>query len=128
MPKVYQDFEKYKDIASGLLALSISSAQRIYILWFRPEVIRTVNWAGDPAPITEVEPNGNIKLSPRKSFELWKGIVKLTSRPWKQCEIDVALELRNAIIKIVLKQADELAKLNSALQKSEAGEREKLLN
>ncbi|NEP77765.1 MAG: GAF domain-containing protein [Okeania sp. SIO3B3] len=125
LPKVYQDFEKHKDIASGLLALSISSAQRIYILWFRPEVIRTVNWAGDPAPITEVEPNGNIKLSPRKSFELWKGIVKLTSRPWKECEIDVALELRNAIIKIVLKQADELAKLNSALQKSEAGEREK---
>ncbi|NEO58480.1 MAG: GAF domain-containing protein, partial [Okeania sp. SIO3B5] len=125
LPKVYQEFEKYKDIASGLLALSISSAQRIYILWFRPEVIKTVNWAGDPTPITEVEPNGNIKLSPRKSFELWKGIVKLTSQPWKQCEVDVALELRNAIIKIVLKQADELAKLNSALQKSEAGEREK---
>ena len=125
LPKVYQEFEKYKDIASGLLALSISSAQKIYILWFRPEVMRTVNWAGDPAPITEIEPNGNIKLCPRKSFELWKGIVKLTSQPWKKCEIDVALELRNAIIKIVLKQADELAKLNSALQKSEAGEREK---
>ncbi|NES79345.1 MULTISPECIES: ATP-binding protein [Okeania] len=125
LPKVYQEFEKYKDIASGLLALSISSAQRIYILWFRPEVIRTVNWAGDPAPITEAESNGNIKFCPRKSFELWKGVVKLTSRPWKECEINVALELRNAIIKIVLKQADELAKLNSALQKSEAGEREK---
>ncbi|NET42583.1 ATP-binding protein [Okeania sp. SIO2B3] len=125
LPKAYQEFEKYKDIASGLLALSISSAQRIYILWFRPEVIRTVNWAGDPAPITEVESNGNIKLCPRKSFELWKGIVKLTSLPWKKCEVDAALELRNAIIKIVLKQADELAKLNYALQKSEAGEREK---
>lgn len=125
LPKIEQKFEKYQDIASGLMALSISSAQRIYILWFRPEVIKKVNWAGDPAPITEVEPNGNIKLCPRKSFELWKGIVKLTSRPWKKCEIDVALELRNAIIKIVLKQADELAKLNSALQKSEAGEREK---
>ena len=125
LPKVYQEFEKYKDIASGLLALSISSAQRIYILWFRPEVIRTVNWAGDPAPITEVETNGNIKLCPRKSFELWKGIVKLTSRPWKECEVDVALELRNAIIKIVLKQADKLAKLNSELQNSEAKEKEK---
>ena len=125
LPKVNQNFEKYKDVASGLLALSISSVQRIYIFWFRPEVIRTVNWAGDPRPATEAKPNGDIKLCPRKSFELWKGIVKLTSLPWKQCEIDTALELRNAIIKIVLRQADELAKLNSALQKSEAGEREK---
>lgn len=125
LPKLYPKFKQDKDVASGLLGLSISSAQSIYILWFRPEVIRTVDWAGDPTPVTEIEPNGNLKLCPRKSFELWKGIVKYTSLPWKQSEIDAALELRNAIIKIVLKQADELAKLNSALQKSEAGEREK---
>ncbi|MGB3509359.1 MAG: ATP-binding protein [Microcoleaceae cyanobacterium] len=125
LPKVYQKFEQYKDIASGLLALSISSAQKIYILWFRPEVMRKVDWAGDPTPVIKTEPNGNIKLCPRKSFELWKGTVKLTSLPWRKCEIDAAIELRNAIIKIVLKQADELAKLNSALQKSEAAEKEK---
>ncbi len=124
-PKVYEKFEEYKDVASGLLALSISSAQRIYILWFRPEVIKTVHWAGDPTPVIETESNGDIRLSPRKSFELWKETVKLTSLPWKKCEIDAALELRNAMIKIVLQQADELAKLNSALQKSEAKEREK---
>ena len=124
-PKVYQKFEKYKDVASGLLAVSISSAQRIYILWFRPEVIKTIDWAGDPTPVTETGSNGEIRLFPRKSFELWKEIVKLTSLPWKKCEIDAALELRNAIIKIVLKQADELAKLNLELQNSEAREREK---
>ncbi|MDJ0557163.1 MAG: GAF domain-containing protein [Microcoleaceae cyanobacterium MO_207.B10] len=125
LPRTYEKFREYKDVASGLLALSISSAQRIYILWFRPEVIKTIDWAGDPTPVTETEFNGHIRLCPRKSFELWKENVKLTSLPWKKCEIDTALELRNAIIKIVLKQADELAKLNSALQTSEAREREK---
>ncbi|MGD1702356.1 ATP-binding protein [Dapis sp. BLCC M229] len=124
-PKFYQKFKKYKDLASGLLAVSISSAQEIYILWFRSEVIKTIDWAGDPKPETETESNGEIRLCPRKSFELWKETVKLTSLPWKKCEIDAALELRNAIIKIVLKQADKLAKLNSALQNSEAKEREK---
>ena len=124
-PKVYKKFKKYKDVASGLLALSISSAQKIYILWFRPEVIRTVDWAGDPTPVTEIESDGKIRLCPRRSFKLWKEIVKLTSLPWKKCEIDAALELRNAIIKIVLEQADKLAKLNSALQNSEAREKEK---
>ncbi len=39
--------------------------------------------------------------------------------------LDAALELRNAIISIVLKKADELAKLNTALQESEVREREK---
>ncbi len=125
LPKVYQKFEKYKDVASGLLALSISSAQRIYILWFRPEVIKTINWAGDPKPVTETESNGEIRLCPRKSFERWKEIVQLTSLPWKKSEIDAVLELRNAIIKILLKQADELARLNYELQNSEAREREK---
>ncbi|NES07092.1 MAG: GAF domain-containing protein, partial [Okeania sp. SIO2F4] len=124
-PKVYKKFDKYKNVASGLLAVSISSDQIIYILWFRPEVIKTIDWAGDPKPVTETEFNGEIRLCPRKSFELWKETVKLTSLPWKKCEIDAALELKNAIIKIVLKQADELAKLNSALQNSEAKEKEK---
>jgi len=97
-------------------------------LWFRPEVIQTVNWAGnpnEPAQIKERMLDGILRLSPRKSFELWKEIVSLKSLPWKQCEIDAVYELRNAIISIVLRQADEIAKLNAALQESEAREREK---
>jgi Bacteriophytochrome (light-regulated signal transduction histidine kinase) len=43
----------------------------------------------------------------------------------KNSEIDAALELRKAIINIVLRQADKLAKLNTALEASLAREREK---
>jgi chemotaxis family two-component system sensor kinase Cph1 len=34
--------------ASGLLAMSISRLHKHYLLWFRPEVVHTIEWAGNP--------------------------------------------------------------------------------
>ena len=119
LARIYSDADKYKDIASGLLAIPIS--QRNYVLWFRPEVIQTVNWGGDPNKAFETtHSEGNVRLSPRKSFELWKETVRLTSLPWKQVEINAALELRKAIVNIILRQADELAQLAQDLERSNA--------
>ena len=115
----YPDADKYKDVASGLLAITISP--RNYLLWFRPEVIQTVNWGGNPSKAYEkTHEAGTLRLSPRKSFELWKEQVRLTSLPWKPVEIQSALELRKAIVNIILKQADELAQLASDLERSNA--------
>lgn len=118
LPKIYPPAEKFKDVASGLLALSISKLQKNYIFWFRPEVLQTVKWGGDPNKVVEVEQDGSLRLLPRKSFELWQETVRLTSLPWKQCEIDGALELRIAIVGIVLRKAAELAKINVELERS----------
>lgn len=123
--QLYPEAEEFKDTASGCLAIEISSIQKSYFLWFRPEVIKTVNWAGNPQKIVEIDEDGSERLSPRKSFELWKENVKCKSLPWKQCEIDAALELKKAMINIVLRQAEKLAILNTALEASVAREREK---
>lgn len=119
LPRLYPDAQRFKDIGSGLLAIPIS--KRNYVLWFRPEVIQTVNWGGDPSKAFETtHTEGTLQLSPRKSFELWKETVRLTSLPWKQVEIKTALELRKALINIVLRQADELAQLAQDLERSNA--------
>ncbi|WP_071191316.1 ATP-binding protein [Trichormus sp. NMC-1] len=119
LPSLYPDAVSFKNVASGLLAIPIS--QRNYVLWFRPEVIQTVNWGGDPHKAFEVsQSHGNLRLCPRKSFELWKETVRLTSLPWKYVEIRAALELRKAIVNIVLRQADELAQLAQDLERSNA--------
>ncbi|MGK7900826.1 MAG: ATP-binding protein [Hormoscilla sp.] len=120
LPRIYPAAEKYKDIASGLLAISIPD--RNYILWFRPEVIQTVNWAGDPnqAIIKKVDARGTVRLTPRGSFEEWKEIVRCKSLPWKPCEIEGVRELKSAIVNIVLRQADELASLARELERSNA--------
>ncbi|GAB1541770.1 ATP-binding protein [Scytonema sp. NUACC21] len=119
LPRIYPDAERFKNVASGLLAIPIS--KRNYVLWFRPEVIQTVNWGGDPNKAFELsQSEGNLHLRPRKSFELWKETVRLTSLPWRYVEIKAALELRKAIVNIVLRQADELAQLAHDLERSNA--------
>ncbi len=125
LASVYPEAESYKDIASGLLAVVISKEPKHYVLWFRTEVIHHVSWAGDPNSPFELLPGRNPRLHPRKSFEVWQELVKLKSLPWKPCEIDAVLDLKNAIVTIILRQADELEKLNVALQESEAKTQEK---
>jgi two-component system, chemotaxis family, sensor kinase Cph1 len=114
----YPEFAPYKDTASGLLALRISRAQQTYLLWFRPEVIQTIDWGGEPNNLIGIDANSSLRMTPRKSFELWKETVQLKSLPWKACETDAALELRSSIIGIVLQKADELALLNTELELS----------
>ncbi|MTJ16749.1 MULTISPECIES: ATP-binding protein [unclassified Dolichospermum] len=119
LPSIYPDAISFKNVASGLLAIPISKQN--YVLWFRPEVIQTVNWGGNPHQAFSVDQSeGNVRLCPRKSFDLWKEIVQLTSLPWQNVEIKAALELRKSIINIVLRQADELAQLAEDLQRSNA--------
>jgi two-component system, chemotaxis family, sensor kinase Cph1 len=112
----YPDFIAHKDVASGLLALRISRAQSTYLLWFKPEVIQTIDWGGKPNQTANLA--NNLRLTPRKSFDLWKETVQFKSLPWKACEIDLALELRSRIIGLVLQKADELALLNTELERS----------
>jgi two-component system, chemotaxis family, sensor kinase Cph1 len=117
LAEVYPEADAYKNVASGLVAMAIS--RRNYVLWFRPEVIQTVNWGGDPNHAYQtINSDQGLRLSPRKSFELWKEEVRLTSLPWKQVEINGVRELRRVIVNIVLRQADELALLAQDLERS----------
>ncbi len=115
-----------KALASGLLALCISANQRQYVLWFRPEVAHMVRWAGDPhKPVEETE--DGLRLSPRKSFELWKQTVRFHSERWLQAEVEATRMLRHAIITVVLRNAAELARLNAELEQ-EKTERETFIS
>ncbi|MFP4008345.1 MAG: ATP-binding protein [Spirulinaceae cyanobacterium] len=118
-------YAEYKAIASGMLAISLSEQKDKYILWFRPEVIQTVTWAGDPKQSLQADAQGNITLSPRQSFELWKESVRFTCLAWKSPEIAAAKGLKTAIQRLTLRRADKLSQLNKALQESERREREK---
>jgi len=119
LSQLYSDALNFKDVASGVMAIAI--AQRNFVLWFRPEVLQTVNWGGDPNQAYAAQQVGaEIRLSPRKSFELWKETVRLNSLPWQSVEVRTALELKKAIVNLILRQADELAQLAEDLQRSNA--------
>ena len=117
LPQIYPPSVEFKATASGLLLLQISKIRRYYILWFRPEVIQTVTWAGDPNSSFQLE-NGSVSLSPRHSFERWQETVKLKSLPWQSYELDSANDLKTAIVGVVLRKAEELAQINQELKRS----------
>lgn len=105
-------------IASGLLAISISRKFASYIFWFRPEVVRTLKWGGDPNKPVSPLPAGGGRLHPRNSFEVWKETVHGRSLPWSPAIVDAAKDLRASVLGIVLRRAEELASLSEDLQRS----------
>ncbi len=110
--------ENLREAATGILAVSISKLYSSYIFWFRPEVVRTVRWSGDPRKPVETDASGTMRIHPRKSFEAWKETVRGRSLPWRQSEIESAAELRNAVIGVVLRKAEELAAVSAELKRS----------
>ncbi len=99
-----------KDEASGLLAIRISDVRRNYILWFRPEVISTVTWAGEPVKVLD----NAMRLHPRHSFENWKETVVGQANRWSEVEVESARDFRAALMMISLKRAEEAAELSEA--------------
>ncbi|MEH1886954.1 ATP-binding protein [Nostoc sp.] len=118
LAKNYPAAESFQAIASGVLALEISRVHHNYILWFRPEVIQTVNWGGNPNKPVEVSSDGSLRISPRKSFQLWQETVQGSALPWKPCEVEAVIELRSLVVGVVLRQADKMASMNFELQRS----------
>ncbi|MEM9541656.1 MAG: ATP-binding protein [Cyanobacteria bacterium P01_E01_bin.42] len=106
------------DTASGVLLLRISQVRRYYLLWFRPEAIQTVTWAGNPQDSVQIADDGRVSLCPRASFEQWQETMRFTAKPWLPSEIESAIEFRNALIGLVLDRADELTRLNQELERS----------
>jgi two-component system, chemotaxis family, sensor kinase Cph1 len=115
LPAAYPPSLAFKAEASGVLAVAVSRAQRVFLLWFRPEAVHEVHWAGDPA---KVALPGAVRLSPRGSFELWKQTVHERSRRWATWETEAALGLRSVTATLVLQRAAELFNLNVELRRA----------
>lgn len=112
----WQEAADHLDTASGVLAVPISRIHASFIMWFRPEVVRTVAWGGDPHKPTRPDAGGG--LHPRRSFAIWKEQVHGRALPWDQAEILAAADFRNAIVNFVLQRAEERAQLSDELQRS----------
>lgn len=121
----YPPAKEFTDLASGLLAVSLPKAPQNYILWFRPEIIQTVTWAGNPE-----EKNAGLDghINPRKSFDAWKETVRGTSAVWKAWEKAAALELRNSLIALDLRRQFEKEQQARAVAEKAVQAREELIS
>ena len=108
----------FADVASGLLAVPLSRSGQNQMMWFRPEVKKTVNWGGNPHDKPMVTGPHGSRLTPRRSFELFSESVHQQALPWLQVEIDAVARLRALIMELGIVRAERLAGLNAELARS----------
>ena len=114
----YPPAAAFADRASGVLAIALTPGRRNFMMWFRPETIRIVEWGGNPHDKpTTLGPYGP-RLTPRASFELFRESVRNRSRPWLDVEVDAAARLRVLVMDVIVGRAEQLADLNADLTRS----------
>jgi chemotaxis family two-component system sensor kinase Cph1 len=118
LPEEYSPAVGHKATASGMLVCRLSRELKEYIIWFRPEVITTVNWAGNPDKPVEVTETGLYNISPRKSFESWTQTVLLTSAPWANEDFHSALRLKEEVAFAISRKATEIRLINEKLREA----------
>ncbi len=116
--KFFPKAEEFADRTAGLLALPVSRTPRDYIVFFRREMAKSVKWAGNPDKPVESAANG-ARLTPRKSFETWRQIVRNQSAEWTKSEIGTAEALRITLLEVVLRMTDASMKERSRAQEQQ---------
>ncbi len=87
--------------ASGMLAAPLSRSPGDYLIWFRPEQVRTVVWGGDPSKSVVVG-DDPMDLSPRRSFSQWRQIVEGKSRSWTAQDLAFGQQLMMSLANVIL--------------------------
>jgi two-component system, chemotaxis family, sensor kinase Cph1 len=95
--KVFDEAIDYSDKASGLLVIPFGTVDMNYLVLFRPELIKTIEWGGNPHEAINFDPNG-ITYHPRNSFKIWLETVNQTSLPWHHQELQIAESLKGFLI------------------------------
>jgi len=114
LPNIYAPALGFKNLAAGLMAIKFAINPNEFVIWFRPETVEEVAWGGNPDK-SVIQKEAGQRLSPRKSFEKWKVLVKNTARPWQKYELDAAIALRNDIKEFILQKFHEVKQLNQKM-------------
>jgi light-regulated signal transduction histidine kinase (bacteriophytochrome) len=114
--------QDYYAEVSGVLVIPMSQQPRDYLLLFRKEVVETLDWAGDPNKTYATGTHGE-RLTPRKSFAIWKETVHQQSLPWSEQDRQFGEAIRRAIVEVALRNSELLAD-----ERAKAEVRQRMLN
>lgn len=122
IPDVFPEAEAYSAEAAGVVAVPLSHTGSSFLLYFRKELVHTLEWAGNPDKSYSVGPRGD-RLTPRKSFAIWKETVRGKSEPWTETEREMADVTRAAIVEVVLRHNEQMSE-----ERRKADIRQRMLN
>lgn len=115
----YPSAASFINKAAGILIVQLSNDADDMIMWFAPEYVHSVKWAGKPEKvITATEYKGQTlnEISPRKSFEAWTQLTRSTSKKWRPEDIQSVEEVAKIIFEVSHKKSKELIELNKKLK------------
>jgi len=86
------------------LALDLDTQRGNLILWFRPELVRTIPWAGNPQGRVIVDAQGP-RIDPRRSFAAWYQTARGASMPWLNSSIDAVTLFSFSVVQMLMHRA-----------------------
>jgi light-regulated signal transduction histidine kinase (bacteriophytochrome)/CheY-like chemotaxis protein len=122
LSRMLPEAEAYVDRAAGVLAVPLSQTPRDYLFFFRKELVRTLEWGGNPDKSYSTGPHGD-RLTPRKSFAIWRETVRLQSQPWTELDRDIGEAVRAMLAEVVLRHNELMAE-----EREKADVRQRMLN
>lgn len=108
----------YKDVASGIIVSAISKEMGEYMIWFKPEQLKRITWAGNPEKPAELDSNGMLNISPRTSFEAWAETVTARSAAWSNEEVKAVIRLKEELTYAINQKASAIRQLNEKLKQA----------
>ncbi len=107
-------------LAAGALVINLPDGQ--HVVWFRREVLWSVDWGGDPhnkaIAVSEGSAGREVRLSPRKSFDRWREIVHQRSEPWTLSESESAEALRRHLVESLYRRTRGALRVAETVQRS----------
>lgn len=103
-------------LASGILACRLDKDLKEYLIWFRPETVTTVRWAGNPRKTEHIAPNGMLHINPRNSFLEWSELVIGSAKKWEEHELSAATSLKDELILAISRKSIELRAIHEKLR------------
>ncbi|MGY1841210.1 MULTISPECIES: SpoIIE family protein phosphatase [unclassified Modestobacter] len=117
LPLVAPHLPAPAELACGVLALPLPEGQ--YVIWTRAEQVHSVDWGGDPHNKAIAEREGDaVRLSPRKSFDRWREVVRNRSEPWSPAQLDEVGDLRANLLEALYARSRRVAQAALTLQRS----------
>lgn len=102
---------------AGAVALALPDGGTV--VWLRGEVVRTVDWGGDPHHKMIAVPDGDgVRLSPRQSFDLWREQVRGRSLPWDDRHVQNAADLRTYLVEALFHRGRAEVNAARAIQRT----------
>lgn len=95
LPLTFKPSMNYKDKACGILVIPLTRLQNHYMIFYRPELIHSIFWAGNPSG--SLKCHGD-QYSPRDSFERFMQTITNHAAPWTSHDIKAAEFIRSTVV------------------------------